>query len=213
MDCINKSDLIGIFVKIKNVILEQREELLNLDSAIGDGDLGLTMSAGFERICENFSKLESENDLGVILKKSGFAMAAAAPSTMGTLVATAIMRSGDAVKGKQYIEKSDIPVMISSAIAGIEQRGKAQRGEKTILDVLYPACESCGNAVDRGLPLPEVFRLAYEGAQKGVEETKSMQSVHGKAAVYREKSIGKQDPGATAGMYIFKAVYEYFRGD
>jgi dihydroxyacetone kinase-like protein len=210
MDCISKSDLIRMFYAVRNTMVKQKEELLRLDSAIGDGDLGLTMEAGFEKICENFSTLELESDIGIFLKKSGFAMAAAAPSTMGTLMATGIIKSGDAVKGKQHIDKSDIPMMIRSAIIGIEQRGKAKRGEKTILDSLYPACEGCEYAVSEDKPLSEIFRMAYEGAQKGVEETKTMQSVHGKAAVYREKTVGKQDPGATAGMYVFKGVYEYF---
>ncbi|MGI6586236.1 MAG: dihydroxyacetone kinase subunit DhaL [Lutisporaceae bacterium] len=209
MDYIDKKDMIGIFNEIRKIFSEQKEELLKLDSAIGDGDLGLTMEAGFDRICENFSNLEPEEDMGVLLKKSGFAMAAAAPSTMGTLIATAIMKSGDVVKGKTCIDRQDIPEMIKNAIVGIEQRGKAQRGEKTILDALYPTLESCEAAVNKDLPLAEIFRLAYEGAKKGVEDTKAMQSVHGKAAVYREKTIGKQDPGATAGMYIFKGIYEY----
>ena len=210
MDCISKSDLIEIFYEIKNVIVKQKDELLSLDSAIGDGDLGLTMTAGFEKICENFGKLELENDIGIFLKKSGLVMAAAAPSTMGTLIATGIMKSGDVVKDKQCIDKYDIPIMIKSAIAGIEQRGKAKRGEKTILDSLYPAYEGCEQAVNEDKSLLDVFRMAYEGAKKGVEDTKAMQAVHGKAAVYREKTIGKQDPGATAGMYIFKAIYDYY---
>ncbi|MEA4846276.1 MAG: dihydroxyacetone kinase subunit DhaL [Clostridiaceae bacterium] len=212
MDWIDKKDVIGIFNEIRKIFSDQKEELLRLDSAIGDGDLGLTMEAGFIKICGNFSNLESESDMGVFLKKSGFAMAAAAPSTMGTLIATAIMKSGDAVKGKTCINKQDIPAMIESAISGIEQRGKAQRGEKTILDSLYAAYESCEAAVSKDLPLAEVFRLTYEGAKKGVEDTKAMQSVHGKAAVYREKTIGRQDPGATAGMYIFKGIYDYYLG-
>jgi dihydroxyacetone kinase-like protein len=212
MDWIDKKDVIGIFNEIRKIFSDQKEELLRLDSAIGDGDLGLTMEAGFIKICGNFSNLESESDMGVFLKKSGFAMAAAAPSTMGTLIATAIMKSGDVVKGKTCINKQDIPAMIKSAISGIEQRGKAQRGEKTILDSLYAAYESCEAAVSKDLPLAEVFRLTYEGAKKGVEDTKAMQSVHGKAAVYREKTIGRQDPGATAGMYIFKGIYDYYLG-
>lgn len=210
MDYINKSDVIGIFYEINNTIGRQKAELLNLDSIIGDGDLGLTMSAGFGKICENFSKLESENDIGLFLKKSGLAMAGAAPSTMGTLMATAIMKAGDAVQGKWYINKQDIPEMLKNAISGIEQRGKAKRGEKTILDLLYPVYEACQSAVNENKPLPEIFRMAYDGAKKGVEDTKTMQSVHGKAAVYREKSIGKQDPGATVGLYIFEAIYAYF---
>jgi dihydroxyacetone kinase-like protein len=210
MDYINKSNVIGIFYEINNTIQEKKEELLTLDSLIGDGDLGLTMSAGFGKICENFSKLETENDIGIFLKKSGLAMAGAAPSTMGTLMATAIMKSGDAVQGKWHIDKQDIPNMLKNAIAGIEQRGKAQRGQKTILDLFYPVYESCQYAVNEDKSLQEVFRMAYDAAKKGVEDTKTMQSVHGKAAVYREKSIGKQDPGATVGLYIFEAIYAYF---
>jgi len=210
MESINKSDLTGILNKIKAQMVEKKEELIKLDSVMGDGDLGITMEKGFVAICENIGSLEQETDIGLFLKKSGFAMASAAPSTMGTLVATAIMKAGDAVRGKQYIEKSDIPLMLSNAISGIEQRGKAKRGEKTILDSLYPAYEACSSAVKENKPLQEVFWTAYEGAKQGVRDTETMQSVHGKAAVYREKTIGRQDPGATVGMYIFKGIYNYF---
>ena len=211
MDRIIISDIIEIFKEIKTVIDDKKEELLRLDSVMGDGDLGLTMEAGFTKICDNFIKLEGESNISNFLKKSGFAMAGAAPSTMGTLVATGIMKSGDPVKDKEYIELEDLPKMLMCAISSIEMRGKAKRGEKTLLDSLYPALEEMEKSIKVGGSFATVIEAAYGGTKQGVQDTKALKSVHGKAAIYGEKSIGKQDPGATAVMFIFQGINNYFK--
>jgi dihydroxyacetone kinase-like protein len=209
MEKLCRRDIEGIFLEIRKVITRNKDMLISLDSAVGDGDLGLTMEKGFSKICDNMISIELAAGIGIFLKKSGFAMAGAAPSTMGTLVATGIMKAGDAVREKEFIELADFPGMLREAIEGIEQRGKAKRGEKTLLDSLYPALEALDTAVKEGRGFSEACLAAYDGAKKGVESTKSMKAVHGKAAVYGEKSLGKQDPGATAGMLIFDGICRY----
>jgi dihydroxyacetone kinase-like protein len=131
---------------------------------------------------------------------------------MGTLVATGIMKSSEAIKSEDRIAAEDIPEMLKKAIVGIEQRGKAKRGDKTLLDALYPALEASEVAVSEGKSLRAIVEAAYSGSKTGVESTKQMKSTWGKAAVYGDKSIGKQDPGATAVMYVFEGIVNYFNG-
>ncbi|MCY6369145.1 dihydroxyacetone kinase subunit DhaL [Clostridium ganghwense] len=209
MNRFDKQDVFNIFNEIKNKFIDKKEELINLDSAIGDGDLGLTMEKGFTKICSEIPSLEGENRVGIIMKKLGFAMANTVPSTMGTLIATTIMKSGDVVKTEEVIEKEHIINMVRASITGVEQRGKAKRGDKTILDALYPALEEGEKALNENKDIKEVLKELYKGSKKGLEETKDMESMHGKAAAFWEKSIGSQDPGATVIMYIFEAIYEY----
>lgn len=211
MQKVSKNELIGIFEEIKKVMVENKEKLIKLDSVIGDGDLGITMSEGFTKVFDNFINLQEEHSIGNLLIKSGFCMANAVPSTMGTLVGMAITKSGTSLREKEYIEAADILNMFKDAIGGIEKRGKAKRGEKTLLDALYPAMEEAEKGVNGGKDIYEICKLAYEGAKKGVEETKNIQSVHGKAACFAEKTIGHQDPGATVVMYIFEGICKGLR--
>lgn len=187
---------------------EKRDELISIDSLMGDGDLGITMDTGFKKIAEETSKYDQEKNIGKTLMKLGFTMANTVPSSMGTIVATAIMKSSASVKGKEEITLDDCLQMLNDAIKGIENIGKSKRGEKTILDALYPAEEKLEAAVSEGLDMKSAFKAALDGALQGVEETKAMKAVHGRAARFNEDSIGKQDAGATVAKYIFEAIYE-----
>ena len=101
--------------------------------------------------------------------------------------------------------------MGKAAVAGVMDRGKSKPGDKTMLDALHPAVEALSKAAEAGDSLADAWQKAYEAARDGVEQTKSMQSVHGRAAYYQEKSIGRQDPGATAMMYIVSGVAKAVR--
>lgn len=206
MDFLTVTEVMGILREIGDVMQDNTSLLVELDSGMGDGDLGLTMSTGFRAVCGCLDQCEGHIEISELLGKCGMAMASAVPSTMGTLTATAMMRAGISCKGKQELYPADLHSMLRAAIAGIENRGKAARGEKTILDSLYPAAEALEEACDGGMNLEECLKAAYAGAVKGLEETKQMVSVHGKAAVYGEKTLGRQDPGATVGMLFFKGI-------
>ena len=211
MEEFKTEDIKKIFKSIRDTILKNKDYLTELDSRMGDGDLGLTMNNGFAAIVDEIEKI-SEDDIGILLMKSGMIMANAVPSTMGTLVATAIIKAGKTVKGKQQIGLKDTIDMGSAAIDGIMQRGKAKRGEKTILDSLYPALEALQDVYKSKGTFSEAWEKAYEGAAKGVLETKKMKSVHGRAGWYAEKTVGYQDPGAMAGAFIIEGIRNYICG-
>jgi phosphoenolpyruvate---glycerone phosphotransferase subunit DhaL len=205
---INSQDIKDIFTEIRDEMIRNREYLCELDGVMGDGDLGITMSEGYSKIVEAIDS-SSDSKAGKLVINAGTVMAGAVPSTMGTLMATAIMRAGKEVKDSEVINTDDFVKMGQSAIEGIKQRGKAAKGEKTILDSLIPAVEAIENSISEGGNIKEIISIAYSAALKGVESTKEMKSVHGRASWYGEQSIGKQDPGATACMLVFKGMLNW----
>jgi len=211
MNKLNSSDLESLFAKIKDIMVENKENLFKLDSAIGDGDLGITMSTGFSKVYEIISASEEEDigDVGRAFIKVGMTLAETVPSTLGALMATGFMRAGKTVKGKTEVDLSDSVLMASAFVEGIMERGKSEPKEKTIIDSLYPAFQALKLASEDGIDLKEGFKKAYEAAKDGAEATKEMLPKHGRAVWYGEKSIGKKDPGAVAGMLLIKAFYEY----
>jgi len=208
MNKLNSSDLEGLFAKIKDIMVENKENLFKLDSAIGDGDLGITMSNGFSKVYEMIL-VPKEEDIGRVFIKVGMTLADTVPSTLGTLMATGFMRAGKIIKGKTEVDLFDSVLMASAFVEGIRERGKAKPGEKTIIDSLYPAFQALKLASKEGRDLKDGFKEAYKAAKDGAEATKEMLPKHGRAVWYGEKSIGKKDSGAVAGMLLIKAFYEY----
>ena len=205
MEKITKEELVKIFDSIAAVMEEAKEELIRLDGSMGDGDLGLTMCSGFNAVKEEIRRLD-EPDLGKLIMKLGMKMNSTVPSTMGTLVATCFLKAAPKAKGKTELVLADMAEMGKGAVQGVMERGKTKQGEKTMLDALAPAAEALEKASAEGKSIAAAWEAAAAAAADGVEKTKSMQSVHGRAAYYREQSIGKQDPGATAMMYIIRGI-------
>ncbi|MFL0167045.1 dihydroxyacetone kinase subunit DhaL [Candidatus Clostridium helianthi] len=210
MEIINKILLKSILEEISNVMNEEKQYLIELDGAMGDGDLGLTMSSGFRGVYEEIDKIDSD-DIGIVLIKLGMKMNSIVPSTMGTLISTCFLKAGKEVKGKMEINLLDIAKMGRASVNGVMERGKAKIGQKTMLDSLNPAVEALERAVHENLELKKAFEIAYEAAKVGAENTKTIKSVHGRAAYYGEKSVGKPDSGATAVMFIFKGIFQSFK--
>lgn len=211
MDSLNNENVAAILVSVKDRIKEKKQELTKLDSELGDGDLGLTMDKGFSAICSSLEKYKGEPDIGKFIKQLGFCMADAVPSTMGTLLSIGIIKAGGTVAGKPEITIEDLPDMLRSAADTISMRGKTKRGDKTILDAMYPALDEMQKAVSQKASFKNIFEAALSGARAGAESTKQMKSTIGKAAVYGDQSIGKQDPGATVMVHIFEGICNYFK--
>jgi dihydroxyacetone kinase-like protein len=205
-----KLDIPGIkalFVKLGEVMTENKENLCKLDAEVGDGDLGLTMSLGFTKTAEGLAPL-NETDAGKLLMRAGMLMSQHVPSTMGTLMASGLMDAGKALKETAEIDAKGLALFIERFRDALINRGKAKPGEKTIIDAFdYSAKAAAENTAD----LASCAEAAEKGAKEGLEATKAMMSVHGKAAVFREKTIGKPDPGATVGYIFIKTIADFVR--
>lgn len=210
MEKINEKFIKEILGEIVHVLTEEKDYLTQLDAAMGDGDLGITMTKGFQTIYDELDKIE-EQDMGKIFMKLGMKMNSTVPSTMGTLMSICLTKSAMAVKGINEIGLKDAVNMGRAAVKGVIERGKTKVGNKTMLDALHPAVEALAKSLDDNKTLSEAFNKAYEAAQNGVEKTKELIPVHGRAAYYKEKSLGTPDPGAVAMMFIFKGIKQSFK--
>jgi phosphoenolpyruvate---glycerone phosphotransferase subunit DhaL len=180
------------------------EELRQLDAIIGDGDMGVTVELGAKAIT-NYLASSVEEDIGKQLMKCGLQINKFSPSTFGTLLASAFMEAGKAVLGKKEIEFKDLALMGRQAVEGIKKRGKAEVGDKTMLDALVPAVDSFQQGISNGLSNKEALEKAINAAQNGAAETKKMKAKFSRASYRPDGGIGVQDPGATAMYYLIEA--------
>jgi phosphoenolpyruvate---glycerone phosphotransferase subunit DhaL len=207
MDYLGSKEIQELFTLLAEVMNSQKEELCRLDAQMGDGDLGLTMSRGFTEASLGISELTG--DPGMLLKQAGMIMAGKAPSTMGTLMASGFMRGGTEVTGISELRAEDYASFLRAFGEALIRRGKAKIGDKTLLDVMLPAAEAAETAAASAASLSEAASAAAAAGIDGLERTKEMISAHGKAAVFREQSLGKEDPGAAAACLFLQTVHDY----
>lgn len=208
MQQLHIDDIKKLLHTMKDMTSEKKEYLIELDSVMGDGDLGLTMAKAFAAASE-YATNSTDSDIGTLLMKSGMAMAKAAPSTMGTLIGTGFMRGGKALKGIDVIDLPLYTTFWKHFVEGIMERGKSKPGEKTIVDALYPAYEALQKATDDNLSLEEGAKTSSLAAKEGMEATKTMVAQHGRAAYYQEKSRTAQDAGATFATLLIDTFTSY----
>ncbi|GHV40447.1 DAK2 domain-containing protein [Synergistales bacterium] len=190
------------FSAISERIIQNCDNLIELDSVNGDGDLGISMSNGFRAVSAYLSGTD-ETDLGRLFMKCSKEFNESAPSSLGTIISIALMGMAKVLKGK---EKTDIPGLAAAMENGLDaimDKAKSKPGEKTILDSLTPAVKTLKDNGNDGF---DVFKKAAVAAAEGSENTKNMLSVHGRAAYYGDKSLGVLDGGSVVGKLIFEAI-------
>lgn len=191
-----------------HIMQEQKDYLIELDSVVGDGDLGLTMSDGFTAAYDEI-KDSQESDVGKFFYLAGKKMSTAVPSTMGTLMASGLMQVGKVFKGKTSIEVHEFAELFAAYFAGVQNRGKANVGEKTFLDGLYPAVQTLTASDAQGTDWIALATQAWQSAVRGVEDTKTMIAVHGRAATRGENSRTLLDPGAYVAQLLLAGYCQF----
>lgn len=195
--------------KIGNEIIANKEFLTDLDREIGDADHGVNMARGYTEVIAKLP--QDEEDMGKALKKVGMTLLSTVGGASGPLYGTAYMKAAGAVAGKTSITLEDGKEMMEAIIGGIKMRGKASRGEKTMLDALEPANEALIKGIENGDD-PEACLLAMcQAAREGVEYTKTIKATKGRASYLGERSIGHQDPGATSVLITLEAVLTFYQ--
>jgi dihydroxyacetone kinase-like protein len=206
MQSLSAEDIKSIFLHIKTIIDNHKDTLTELDSAMGDGDLGITMTRAFSAASEEAAKT-GEQVPGKLFIRLGMVIAKSSPSTMGTLIATGFMKGGKAIEQVSEIGIDELATFFESFVKSIMERGKSAPGNKTIIDTLYPAAIALRTASDHHEILTEGIKAARVAALQGLEASSQMKAQHGRASYYQEKSIGKQDGGATVGTYLIEGFY------
>jgi len=186
-------------------LTEQADHLTQLDQAMGDGDTGITLTKAANALI-GYVDENSIEDIGTYLAGAGMAVNRAAPSTLGTLTATALMSAGKTVKGQEVITVEDTVAMFNAAVVGIQKRGKANLGDKTLLDAMHPAAEAYGEAVAAGVSMSEAGAAALRAAEEGHMRVVPLRSKIGRASWLGEHSEGRPDPGCEAFAIALRAI-------
>lgn len=198
--------LVEIVNNIAERIIENREYLTELDSAIGDADHGINMTKGFRAVQGKLSCV-ADKDCGTILKTVGMTLVSTVGGASGPLYGTAFMKAGQSVAGKAELVFSDLVSIIDAALEGIKYRGKAEVGEKTMVDTIEPVLISLKASSGQD-DVSKILETALEAGRRGMEHTKEIIAKKGRASYLGERSIGHQDPGATSSYIILSETFK-----
>jgi len=207
---LSKPEVVQLLLTLADDVIAAKDQLTELDAVIGDGDLGVTMTIGFSAVKESLATANPSNPQEA-LKAAGMAFADKAASTFGTLLAAMFMRAADAVKGKESIGAAEVASMLRAAAEGVQRRGKAKLGDKTVLDALFPAAGAAEQAAAAGKTLFDCVDAARAAATQGAENTINIRSQAGRSSWFGDRTIGVKDPGAAALVVMLESVSRYIR--
>jgi phosphoenolpyruvate---glycerone phosphotransferase subunit DhaL len=186
---------------------EHRAELVALDTAIGDGDHGTNMNRGMTKALEKMGAAE-QADPGAVLKTVAMALVSSVGGAAGPLYGTLFLQMGGALAGQDEVDLAAYAAAWRKALEGVQARGKAQPGDKTMVDALIPAVEALEAASD----LDGGLRAAVQAAEEGMKATTPLVARKGRASYLGDRSKDHQDPGATSTYYLFKSAAEALAG-
>ncbi len=206
-DTIQGQAVADAIVRASHALNENSAYLTELDQALGDGDTGITLGKVAAALVD-YVDANPIDDIGNYLAKAGMASNKAAPSTLGTLLATALMRAGKEVKGQTELSTQDLAQMFKAADEGIQQRGKAKLNDKTVVDALHPASTAFDEAIAAGDTLKEAGARALAAAEEGRDRVTPLRSQIGRASWVGERTEGKVDPGCEAFVILLSAIVQ-----
>ena len=186
--------------KIAQLMEESADELNAADGLLGDGDLGITMVRGFREIIEVRDSLP--DDVGMALFQCAKAFTKSSGSSYGTLLATGLMSVAKKKKGQQEIQVEEISALLNDALDAMKQRGKAELGDKTVLDVIAASSQAAKDQSDGS----SVLKAINDSVTNTIDDFRSRQSKIGRARIFSEKSIGLDDPGMLAFRKMLEAL-------
>ena len=205
---INTQDFIKIVSDICASIEKQKDYLSELDRAIGDGDHGVTMSIGWTAVKEKLSSINSNEGFQKICTQIASSFLSAVGASAGPLYATALMRGGIAIKDKEFLDAMSFSLFLDAAAKGIKDRGKAEIGDKTMLDVWMPAAEEMKKQANSGANLMDALDSTVKNARNAMNKTKDLLSKKGRSSKLGKRSIGHSDPGAASSFVIINSIYQ-----
>jgi len=193
---------------IKNcaeILKENRQYLIELDSAIGDGDHGANMDRGFKAVMSKMNEIE-DKDIGTIAKTVGMTLLSTVGGAGGPLYGTFYLQIGMKSAGMMELSLADWATALEAAVDGIVMRGKAELGDKTMVDALTPAVLSLKESLNGNVPIGDALEKSASAAKKGMVDTIPLVARKGRASYLGERSAGHQDPGATSSYLILQVA-------
>jgi phosphoenolpyruvate---glycerone phosphotransferase subunit DhaL len=185
-----------------------KEHLTQLDAAIGDADHGINMQRGMSAVVAKVDAQSGEQDVGALLKTVGMTLVSTVGGAGGPLYGTMFMQMGTAVSGKSELSPNDWVAALDAGVAGVETRGKAEPGDKTMIDALVPARDALKEALGGGATFADALKRSAAAAEQGMRDTVPLVARKGRASYLGERSAGHQDPGATSSHLLLEAAAE-----
>jgi phosphoenolpyruvate---glycerone phosphotransferase subunit DhaL len=207
---ITSDDVIAWITLLAQVLHDEKEHLTALDSAIGDADHGINMDRGFQAVVAKLPTYP-QDDVGAILKGAGMTLMSTVGGASGPLYGSFFLQLGNATAGKADVDLAELVTGIDNGITRVQGLGKAEAGDKTMLEALLPAQAALHRAVDEGASPADAMRAAAAAADEGVQATIPLVARKGRASYLGERSAGHQDPGATSAALLFEAAASVFR--
>jgi dihydroxyacetone kinase-like protein len=188
-------------------IIEQEAYLAELDAAIGDGDHGANMVRGLRKV---YAWLEAEGDtcpdVSLLLRTVAMTLISSVGGAAGPLYGAFFLRAAKDASSATAVTLPQLAQMFQSGLEGVQQRGKAQLGEKTMVDAMHPAVQALTTAAQADQSIAEALAAADHAADLGMKQTIDLEASKGRASYLGPRSIGHQDPGATSTYYLFETA-------
>jgi phosphoenolpyruvate---glycerone phosphotransferase subunit DhaL len=194
-----------------DTIAQNKEYLTTLDSAIGDADHGINMNRGMTAVVGKLDVL-ADTDIAATFKAVGMTLVSTVGGAGGPLYGTLFLQFGVSATGKERLELTDWADMVEAGVEGVRSRGKAEPGDKTMLDALGPARDALSEAVGDGMSFPAALSAAAAAAEEGMKATIPLVARKGRASYLGERSAGHQDPGATSSWMLMRTAAESLTG-
>lgn len=207
---LNAEDARNMLIYIADKIIANKPYLTEIDSAIGDGDHGIGMAGGMQKAKKKLLKMQGEENVYKIFETAGQAMLMSMGGASGVIFGSLYLAGAKDMEAKSALQAADLAEMEKKSLAAIQERGKAQVGDKTMVDALVPAVEAMEANKDKGLAA--MLAAAEEAARTGMEDTKNYIAKFGRAKSLLERAIGHQDAGATSVYLIFQGMKEFVFG-
>jgi dihydroxyacetone kinase-like protein len=208
---ITHTDVLAWIRRFGAEMAEHRAELTKLDAAIGDGDHGTNMDRGMRKALERLDGVEGE-DIGMALKAVGMALVSSVGGAAGPLYGTLFMQMGSATGGRDALDVAGFADALEAGVNGLQARGRAEPGDKTMVDALLPALETLRTAAREGAEPADALRRSAAAAEEGMKATVPMEARKGRASYLGPRSVGHQDPGATSSQLLIRSAAEALGG-
>ena len=195
------------------VIAENKHELNTLDREIGDGDHGENMDRGLRAVVDALGKLPDDATPNAVLRSVAMTLISTVGGASGPLYGTAFLRAADPVGTATELDASTVVAMLAAARDGIVSRGKAETGDKTMVDAWTPAVSAAASAQEEGAATTDILREAADAAEAGAVATEPLVARKGRASYLGERSVGHRDPGAQSTALILRAAADTAAAD
>ncbi len=202
---VTQEQLLAWLLTLRDRVVEQRTHLTDLDSAIGDADHGANLARGFSAVADKLGDEPGET-VGAMLKSVGMTLVSSVGGASGPLYGTFFLQLGRAAGDVTELDAGGLGAALRAAYDAVAARGKAEPGDKTMLDALGPGVSAYEESAQAGHSPAEAARAAADAAAEGRDATEPLVARKGRASYLGERSAGHVDPGAASSTILMESL-------